>query len=107
MKVKSDGRPGSFKVSAEGEGLVSHAGSAPVAEVADRVGITKGLGEAIDAKTQRKALHNRGKAVLDIAVAIVDGADCLKDVDAVVNRHKLTHLERLKTDCETTNHPLT
>lgn len=83
MKVKSNGRPRSFKVSADGEGLVSHAGSALVAEVADRVGMTKGLSEAIDARTQRKARHNRGKALLDIAVAIVDGADCLKDVDAL------------------------
>jgi hypothetical protein len=43
VKVMRDGRPVTVDVSADGAGLVSHAGSALVAEVADKLGLTKTL----------------------------------------------------------------
>ena len=40
MKVMRDGRPVTVEVMADGAGLVSHAGSALIAEVADKLGLT-------------------------------------------------------------------
>ena len=39
MKVQRDGRNFTVDVSADGEGLVSHAGARLLGEVADRVGL--------------------------------------------------------------------
>lgn len=47
MKVMRDGRPVTVEVRADGAGLVSHAGSALLAQVADKVGLTAGLFAAV------------------------------------------------------------
>ncbi|MCP4244902.1 MAG: IS1380 family transposase, partial [bacterium] len=87
--MKCNNRPGSFKITADGEGLVSHAGSALIGEVADKVGLTQALGKAMADTTSRQPQCDRGKALTDIAVAIADGADCLTDVDALRNQPDL------------------
>ena len=43
MKVMRDGRPVTVDVTADGAGLVSHAGSALLAQVADKLGLTRAL----------------------------------------------------------------
>ena len=47
MKVQRDGRNFTVDVAADGEGLVSHAGAALLGEVADRVGLTRELSDAL------------------------------------------------------------
>ncbi len=42
MRVMRDGRPVTVEVTSDGAGLVSHAGSALLAQVADKVGLTEG-----------------------------------------------------------------
>jgi hypothetical protein len=44
--VKPKARLGTVEVTADGEGLVSHAGTALLAELADRAGLTAALSEA-------------------------------------------------------------
>ena len=40
MRVMRDGRPVTLEVTSDGAGLVSHAGSALIAQVADKLGLT-------------------------------------------------------------------
>ena len=42
MQVMRDGRPVTVEVTADGAGLVSHAGTALLAHVADTLGLTRG-----------------------------------------------------------------
>jgi len=46
--VKRTARVGTVEVTADGEGLVSHAGAALLVELADRAGVTAALSEALD-----------------------------------------------------------
>ena len=43
LKVMRDGRPVTVEVTSDGAGLVSHVGTALVAQVADTVGLTNAL----------------------------------------------------------------
>ena len=47
MKVQRDGRNFTVEVTADGEGLVSHAGSALLAQVADETGLTPALSRGL------------------------------------------------------------
>ena len=83
MKVMRDGRPVTVEVSADGAGLVSHAGSALVAQVADKVGLTNALSARLAAIKQRRRGHDPGRVIRDLAVMLVDGGECVSDLGAV------------------------
>ena len=70
-------------VRADGEGLVSHAGSALLAQVADKAGLTRALSFALDEPGLRVGSHDRGRVIRDLAVMLADGGDCLADLRAV------------------------
>jgi hypothetical protein len=78
-----DGRPVTVEVSADGAGLVSHAGSALVAQVADKLGLTQGLSMRLAAIKQRRRGHDPGRVIRDLAVMLVDGGECVSDLGAV------------------------
>jgi hypothetical protein len=78
-----DGRPVTVEVTADGAGLVSHAGSALLAQVADKLGLTKGLSLRLAAIKQRRRGHDPGRVICDLAVMLADGGDCLADLRAV------------------------
>jgi hypothetical protein len=67
-------------VTADGEGIVSHAGALLLAEQADRLGLTTGLSQAMAPTRRRRSAHDPGKVLVDLAVALADGADCLADL---------------------------
>ncbi len=83
MKVTHAGRQITVNVSADGDGLVSHAGSALLAQVADQTGLTRALSEAITEPGLRAGSHDRGRVIRDLAVMLADGGDCLADLRAV------------------------
>lgn len=60
MKVTHAGRRIEVTVSADGNGLVSHAGSALLAQVADKTGLTQALGFAVGEPGLRAGSHDRG-----------------------------------------------
>ena len=70
-------------VTVDGAGLVSHAGTALLSEVADRVGLTAALSEALDGLRQRRSGHDPGRVLVDVAVAVADGAETISDVQAL------------------------
>ena len=83
MKVMRDGRPVTVEVSADGAGLVSHAGTALVAQVADKVGLTSSLSARLAAIKQRRRGHDPGRVIRDLAVMLADGGECVSDLGAV------------------------
>ena len=89
MKVQRDGRQFTVDVTADGEGLVSHAGSALLAQLADRTGLTQALSRALARMRERRAGHDPGRVVRDLAVMLADGGDCLADLAAVRDQEPL------------------
>jgi Transposase DDE domain group 1 len=83
LKVMRDGRPVTVEVSADGAGLVSHAGSALLAQVADKVGLTAALSRRLAGVKQRRRGHDPGRVIRDLAVMLADGGECVSDLGAV------------------------
>jgi hypothetical protein len=87
--VKPEVRFGRVEVTADGEGLVSHAGVALLVEIADRVGLTAALADALAATRARRSAHDPGRVLRDVAVMLADGGDCVTDIDAYRGQERL------------------
>ncbi len=83
MKVTRDGRRLTVDVCPDGDGLVSHAGSALLAQVADKSGLTRALSSGLGGLRRRRGGHDPGRVIRDLAVMLADGGDCLADLRAV------------------------
>lgn len=77
------------EVTADGEGLVSHAGAALLVELTDRVGLTDGLSDALAGTRERRSAHDPGRVLRDVAVMLADGGDCVTDIDAYRGQERL------------------
>ena len=89
LRVQRDGRSFTVEVTSDGEGLVSHAGAALLAEAADRLGLTRALSAGLAGVRERRGRHNPGRVVRDLAVMLADGGDCLSDLRAVRDQQPL------------------
>jgi hypothetical protein len=89
LKVMRDGRPVTVDVTADGAGLVSHAGTALIGQVADKVGLTGGLSLRLAGLKQRRRGHDPGRVVRDLAVMLADGGECVSDLGAVREQEAL------------------
>ena len=78
-----------IEVSADGEGLVSHAGVGLLVELADRVGLTGALSGALAGSRERRSAHDPGRVLRDVAVMLADGGDCVTDMDAYRGQERL------------------
>ena len=83
MRVMRDGRSVTVEVTADGAGLVSHAGSALLGQVADKVGLTRALSLRLAGLKARRRGHDPGRVVRDLAVMLADGGECVSDLGAV------------------------
>ncbi len=81
--VKRDGLVDKLRVTADGRGVVGHAGSALLAGTANRVGLTRALSEAMAPTRQRASAHDPGVVLRDLVVMLADGGDCLSDLGAL------------------------
>jgi Transposase DDE domain group 1 len=77
------------EVTADGEGLVSHAGAALLVELADRTGLTATLSGALAGTRERRSAHERGQVLRDVAVMLADGGDCVTDLAAFDGQQRL------------------
>src|SRR5207249_2544256 len=59
-----------LKVTADGKGLATHAGSRLLAEMADRSGLTDALSEALAPMCKRRRRHDPGKVISDLVVTL-------------------------------------
>ena len=69
--------------------MVSHAGSALLAQVADKLGLTKRLSLRLAAIKQRRRGHDPGRVIRDLAVMLADGGECVSDLGAVRDQEAL------------------
>jgi hypothetical protein len=60
-----------------------------LALVADRVGLTGGLCEALDGTRQRRSGHEPGRVFCDLAVMLADGGRCVSDLRALAGQSSL------------------
>jgi hypothetical protein len=84
-----DGRPVTVDVTADGAGLVSHAGTALIGQVADKIGLTSALSVRLAGLKQRRRGHDPGRVVRDVAVMLADGGECVSDLGAVREQEAL------------------
>jgi DDE family transposase len=67
-------------VSADGAGIVSHAGGVLVTRTARVTGLDAGLSAGLGRWRAPRAVHDPGKIITDLAVTLALGGDCLSDV---------------------------
>ena len=78
--MKRSARPGRVKVTADGEGVVSHAGSELLREMSEFTGLSATWDAAFLGTYKALPIHFRGRVLADMAVAIADGADSISDL---------------------------
>jgi Transposase DDE domain group 1 len=79
-----------LRVTADGTGIVSHAGVALVRALADNLGLTAGLSRAL--ASDRLLVHDRGRVLADLACAIADGAEVISDFRVIGDQEDLLGL---------------
>lgn len=80
VKVKASSAAQQVTVTTDGAGVASHAGAVLVAELADRVGLTAVLSDAMAMTRQRSSGHDPGVLLTQLAVSLVDGGECISDL---------------------------
>ena len=83
--MKSNAWSSGLSVSADGTGVVSHVGSVALRLLADRVGLTGALSETLS-RRRFTPRHDRGRVLVDLAVALADGGEAIADIDVL--RHQ-------------------
>src|SRR5487761_1793019 len=79
LRVKFSDRP-RLGVRADGTGLVGHAGSRLLAELAERSGLDQGLSKALSPLVKRRRRHDPRRVLVDLAVTLADGGECIADL---------------------------
>jgi Transposase DDE domain group 1 len=87
--VKRSGSRRRVKVSADGKGVVSHAGAALLRELAAETGLADGVTGALLDTYRGLPLHMPGQVFADLAVAIADGADAVSGIEVLRDREAL------------------
>jgi hypothetical protein len=73
-------------VSADGDGLASHAGTRLLA---DAIPLTAKLSVALDGVRGQRPRHDPGRVLVDVAVAIADGTETISDIAVLADRPRL------------------
>lgn len=89
MQVKRTETVESVQIVADADRLTSRAGTALLVGLADRVGLTGALSEAMSGVRKRRSRHDPGRTLRDLAVTLADGGDCLADLSALRDQPSL------------------
>ena len=81
--MKRKGRSTGPRVAVGSESLLSSSGGGLLLQTAELVGLPRALSQALAPWRPRRSRHDPGKVLLDLAVAIALGGDCLADLAAV------------------------
>jgi DDE family transposase len=76
-------------VSADGAGVVSHAGVGLLREMAESTGLVDGVTEALIGTYRGVPVHAPGRVFTDLAVAVADGADAISGIAVLGDREDL------------------
>lgn len=87
--MKRNRRLRRVKVSADGTGVVSHAGVGMLRELAEGTGLVQALNRALIDTYAGVPVHPPGRVFTDLAVAIADGADAVSGIAVLRDRQEL------------------
>jgi len=76
-------------VSADGQGVVSHAGVGLLREMAEYTGLVDAVTAAVIGTYKGVPLHPPGRVFADLAVAVADGADAISGISVLGDRQDL------------------
>jgi hypothetical protein len=76
-------------VSADGAGVVSHAGVGLLREMAEYTGLVDGVTDALADTYRGVPVHAPGRVFTDLAVAVADGADAISGISVLADRQDL------------------
>lgn len=68
------------RVQDDGRLVVSQAGSVLLVETVRKTGLDQAISQALAPWRKPRSIHDPGKALLDVALAVALGGDCLADV---------------------------
>jgi hypothetical protein len=85
---RTRGRP-AIAVTTGAKGVVAHAGARLLCDLADDVGLTEALSDAMTPTKQRRRGHDRGEVLVDLAVALADGATSITDIWVLADQPSL------------------
>ena len=83
MKVIGRSKDFTVEVVADGKGLSSRAGTAMLPLLAEQIGLTGALVDALAHTRQRRCAHPPGRVFCDLAVMLCDGGQCVSDLGAL------------------------
>jgi Transposase DDE domain group 1 len=76
FQMKITARRPKVTVSADGTGIVSQAGAVLLTQTLRATGLDRGLSAALERWRPGRAVHDPGKVLTDLAVALALGGDC-------------------------------
>jgi hypothetical protein len=76
-------------VTADGCGVVNHAGARLLADLAGATGLSAAMGEALAPLRQRDRGHEPGRVAVDLAVMLADGGEAIADLAVLRNQGEL------------------
>jgi Transposase DDE domain group 1 len=76
-------------VTADGAGVVAHAGSRLLADLADVTTLTAELSEVLGGVRGPRPRHDPGRVLVDLAIAIADGAEAISDISVLADQQML------------------
>jgi len=86
LEVKRSHRRARVQVTADGRGVVSHAGARLLSDVAERSGLGADLGAALAPMVRRRRRPDPGEVLVDLAVTLADGGECISDLKVLRNQ---------------------
>ena len=84
--MKRSKRSWRVKVSADGAGVVSHAGVGMLREIGDLTGLTSQVSDVLADTYKGQWVHDPGRVFTDLAAAVADGADCVSGIGSLVDQ---------------------
>jgi hypothetical protein len=69
--------------------VVSHAGSRLLADLADATTLTAELSQALAGLRRPRTRHDPGRVLVDLAVAVADGAETISDIAILADQQAL------------------
>jgi hypothetical protein len=88
FEVNLTGWSQGLSVTADGTGVAPLAGAAAVRLLADRVGLTEAMAQAL-ARRRFVPVHDRGRVLVDLATVLVAGGETIADIDTLRHQDQL------------------
>ncbi|MEV0530631.1 transposase [Kitasatospora sp. NPDC050463] len=88
MRAHTRSRP-KLVVSADGHGVVNHAGSRLLADLADATTLTSAFSDALHRLRPRGTGHDPGRVAVELTVMLADGGEAIRDLAVLRDQHEV------------------